>query len=365
MVTRQAPADTLLSGRPLVRGKRQIEWDLRPLPPRVAPGLVRVATRVSVISPGTELRLYRGDTMAQNVWRGFANLSKFTRGREPAGKTTPSPTNAGGAACYPVGLGYNNVGQVLQAGPGVAGLAPGDRVFSIARHEQYVDIEPWEAFRLPPGVPDDDAVFAYLATLGLHALRRGNWQPGEPLAVIGLGVVGMAAALTAQAFGAPLTAIDLARPRLDLARQLLPGADVLDPGQAAACGAFAGTVIDAAGGMRALELGIGLAAPRGRVVLLALHPEQAGPVFGGLFYEKELALVATGNDPYYLPEGVDGPSISGNIACILDLIAKGRASYARLITERNDATEAARAFRNLDTQDDGHIVGSVLQWMPR
>lgn len=361
-MTTQTPADTLVSGRPLVRDRRQIEWDLRPLAAQVAPGTVRVATRISAISPGTELRLYRGDTMAQNVWRGFANLSRVTRGREPAGKTMPSLTNAGGEARYPVGLGYNNVGSVLAVGEGVEGLAPGDRVFSIARHEQFVDIEPWEAFRLPAGVSDDDAVFAYLATLGLHALRRGSWQPGEPLAVIGLGVVGMAAALTAQAFGAPLTAIDVAQSRLDLARQLLPGADVLDPGQAAARGPFAGTVIDAAGGVRALELGIGLAAPRGRVVLLALHPEEAGAVFGGLFYEKELALVATGNDPYYLPPGVDGPSIGSNIAGILDLIARGRVSYAGLITERHDATEAATAFRNLATQDDGHIVGSVLYW---
>jgi threonine dehydrogenase-like Zn-dependent dehydrogenase len=364
-VTTETPADPLLSGRPLVRDKRHIEWDLRPLTPHVAPGMVRVASTTSAISPGTELRLYRGDTMAQNVWRGFANLSKVTRGRERAGKQAASPTNAGGTAGYPVGLGYNNVGRVLEVGPGVDGLAPGDRVFSIARHEQYVDIEPWEAFRLPPQVSDDDAAFTYLATLGLHALRRGNWQPGEPLAVIGLGVVGLAAALTAQAFGAPLTVIDVFSARLALARQLLPGADVVRPDEAAARGAFAGTVIDAAGGLRALELGIGLAAPRGRVVLLALHPEDVGAVFGGLFYEKELALVATGNDPYYLPDGADGPSIGRNIACILDLIAKGRVSYAPLVTDRNDATEAARAFRNLDTQDDGHIVGSVLEWMPR
>ncbi len=359
----QTSANTLLSGRPLVRDRRRIEWDHRQLSPQVPPGMVRVATRTTVISPGTELRLYRGDTMAQQVWRGFAELDRSTRGRERAGRPQLSADNAGGEARYPVGLGYNNIGSVIGVGEGAERLAPGDRIFTIARHEEFFDIEPWEAFPLADEVSDDDAVFAYLATLGLHALRRGSWQPGEPLAVIGLGAVGMAAALTAQAFGAPLMVVDIFEARLDLARRLLPGAKVLDPQQATALGgAVADTVIDAAGGVAALELGIAMAIPRGRVVLLALHPENVGAVLGGLFYEKELALVATGNDPYYVPPGFDAPSVGRNVACIADLIAKGRVSYRGMITDRNPATDAARAFAELDAQDDGRIVGSVLDW---
>jgi threonine dehydrogenase-like Zn-dependent dehydrogenase len=362
----QAPVETLLSGRPLIRDRRRIEWDRRPLTADVPPGKLRIATRVTAISPGTELRLYRGDVMSQQVWQAFSELDRSTRGRESSGRPEPSPDNAGGTARYPVGIGYNNVGSVLASGDGAGGIAPGTRVFTIARHEQFYDIEPWEAVPLPDGVDDDDAVFAYLATLGLHALRRGRWQPGEPLVVLGLGVVGLAAALTANAFGAPLLAVDAFPARLRLARQLLPGAEVMDPGQAAALGSsVAETVIDAAGGVPALELGIALARPKARVVLLALHPENVGAIFGGLFYEKELSLVGTGNDPYYVPEGSDGPSIGRNIACILDLIARKRVSYRGLITARNNATDAARAFSDLDGQRDGAIVGSVLDWAPQ
>lgn len=300
--------------------------------------------------------------MSQQVWDAFASLDQSTRGREAGGRPDASPSNAVGTARYPVGLGYNNVGRVIAVGDAAHGLQPGDRVFSTARHEQVFDVEPWEAWVLPDEVSDDDAVFAYLATLGLHALRRGGWTPGEPLVVLGLGVIGFVAALTARALGCELTVVDVSAARLTLARSLLPGATVLSAAQAAELpGPVAGTLIDAAGGAAAIELGMRLARPQGRIVVLALHPENLGALLGGYFYEKELSLVATTNDPYFVPDQ-DAASVGRNVRCILSLIASGKVSYRSLITNRTAASDAARAFQDLDTQDDGHILGSVLDW---
>ena len=126
-------------------------------------------------------------------------------------------------------------------------------------------------------------------------------------------------------------------------------------------GPLAGTVIDAAGGAAAIELGMRLARPQGRIVVLALHPENLGALLGGYFYEKELALVATTNDPYFVPDQ-EAASVGRNVRFILSLIASGKVSYRPLITNRAAASDAARAFHDLDAQDDGHIIGSVLDW---
>ena len=72
---------------------------------------------------------------------------------------------------------------------------------------------------VPAGIPSEQAVCSYLATLGLHALRRIGFQPGENVVVMGLGVVGMAAALVASACGARVIAVDPDPSRRERARE--------------------------------------------------------------------------------------------------------------------------------------------------
>jgi threonine dehydrogenase-like Zn-dependent dehydrogenase len=352
----------LFSSRPIVRGRREIEWGERPVAAAVPAGSVRVVTEQTLISSGTEMRLYRGEPMSEQVWLAFGELDRSTRGREDSGQPAVSSSRAPAGPHYPVGIGYNSVGRVVACGAAVERLTVGSRVFTIARHESLIDVEEWEAVSIPPSVGNDDAVFAYCATLGLHALRRGQWQPGEPLAIVGLGLIGMAAALTADAFGAELLLIETLEARRSLAEKLLPNATIADPADVAHLRREVDLVIEAAGSLPALECAVGLVGRQGRVVVLALHPENVGSLLGGYFYEKEISIVATGGDPYYVPPGTAGHSTPKNIATIVAMVAAGRLSLAGIATHRFEAAAISSAFHDLDMQKDGAMVGVLLDW---
>src|SRR3984893_18793201 len=74
---------------------------------------------------------------------------------------------------------------------------------------------------LPPGMSDDVALFAGdVMGTGYHAVVDGGVRPGDAVAVLGLGPVGLCAVQAAIAAGAgPVVAIDTVEDRLNIARQ--------------------------------------------------------------------------------------------------------------------------------------------------
>jgi Alanine dehydrogenase/PNT, C-terminal domain len=74
---------------------------------------------------------------------------------------------------------------------------------------------------VPENVSSEHAVFTHLLLLGFNALQRGQYQFGENVVVIGLGVVGLGAACMARAAGARVAAIGNAPSRLETARAIV------------------------------------------------------------------------------------------------------------------------------------------------
>ena len=357
--------------RPLITSPRRIEWHPGGLPDRIPPGMVRIRSLMSLISPGTELRLYRGEPMVEEVWEGFAEIDEVTStgmGVLPAYRVTPR--NRPGEARYPVCFGYNCLGEVVEAGEGVEGPAPGDRVFCLARHQPVFDVDGWQALPVPDGVPDRAVPFAYLPTLGLHALRRGGFTPGGNVAVIGLGLIGMGAALVADALGAGLACFDIHRGRRERAAAALPHALVLDPGEEGMEERIMerftpfgfDVVLEAAAGPAPLDLGMRLLDDGGRMVAIALHPEDAGPLLSADFYNKQAAVLGTSNAPYVDPSlRRTRFTVSANTAFVLRLHGQGRLDLGALHTHTYPASEAARAFADLDAGTED-MVGVLLDW---
>jgi threonine dehydrogenase-like Zn-dependent dehydrogenase len=60
---------------------------------------------------------------------------------------------------------------------------------------------------VPAGVDAEQASLAYLTHLGVAALRRVNYQAGEDVAVVGLGVIGLCTVAVAKAMGARVVAV--------------------------------------------------------------------------------------------------------------------------------------------------------------
>ena len=94
----------------------------------LAPGHVRVKTRYSGISRGTE-RL---------VWSGRVPPSEYDRMRAPF---------QGGAFPFPVKYGYCAVGRIVE-GPGI-----GARVFVLHPHQDMFDAPEASCVPIPDGVP--------------------------------------------------------------------------------------------------------------------------------------------------------------------------------------------------------------------
>ena len=133
------------------------------------------------------------------------------------------------------------------------------------------------AVGVPREVPPEVAALLGCAVLtgGGAVLNVGRPRPGQTVAVVGMGGVGMAAMLTALTYDdVRVVAVDQLPEKLAAAREL--GAhEAYTPQEAAEGGVRADVVVEAAGHPAALETAIGLTAPGGRTITVGLPPPSA------------------------------------------------------------------------------------------
>ncbi len=120
-------------------------------------------------------------------------------------------------------------------------------------------------------VPAEVAALLGCAVLtgGGAVLNASGAADGEPIMVVGLGGVGMAALLVAKATGHPVIGVDAVPSKL--AHATAAGADrSYSPDELAESGVRCGVVIEAAGNARAFETAFAATAPGGRTVTVGL-----------------------------------------------------------------------------------------------
>jgi threonine dehydrogenase-like Zn-dependent dehydrogenase len=127
---------------------------------------------------------------------------------------------------------------------------------------------------VPAGMTDEQALLlADNFPTGWYAVERAGVEPGDPVAVVGLGAVGLCAVAAAFALGAgPVLAIDPVDGRRDRASAL--GAMTATPDHALAVAesmAGIGAVVDAAGPPAAQALAFSLVRPGGTLSIIAVQ----------------------------------------------------------------------------------------------
>jgi Zn-dependent alcohol dehydrogenase len=130
---------------------------------------------------------------------------------------------------------------------------------------------------VPYDVPPDVAALLGCAVLtgGGAVLNVGNPRPGQTVAVVGLGGVGMAAVLTALTYeDVRVVGVDQLPEKLATARALGVH-ESYTPEQAADAGVKAAVVVEAVGHPAALQTAISLTAPGGRTITVGLPPPDA------------------------------------------------------------------------------------------
>jgi 2-desacetyl-2-hydroxyethyl bacteriochlorophyllide A dehydrogenase len=240
-------------------GPRAVE--LRELPRAALPaGAVRVRTRLSAISAGTELLFYRGE-----LERGV-----------PIDVTLPWA----GTLDYPLRYGYAAVGGIDEVGPGVEPALAGRRVFGFQPHgEEFVERLD-RLVLLPDSIDDLSAAFLPNLETALSLAMDGAPGFGEEVAVLGQGVVGqLLAALLVRSGAERVVLFDRRPERLEHSRALCgPGRAEWREELLAADHERFDLVFELTGDPRALDAAQALARYEGRIVIGSWYGGKRAPI---------------------------------------------------------------------------------------
>ncbi len=206
---------------------------------------------------------------------------------------------------------------------------------------------------VPHDVPPEVAALLGCAVLtgGGAVLNVGNPRPGQTVAVVGLGGVGMAAVLTALTCDdVRVVAVDQLPDKLAAARGL--GAhETYTPQQAVDDAVKATVVIEAVGHPAALETAIALTAPGGRTITVGLPPPDARITLSPLgFVAEGRSLIGS-----YLGSAVPSRDIPRFVA----LWQSGRLPVESLVSSTIRLDEINEAMDNLA---DGRAVRQLIRF---
>jgi threonine dehydrogenase-like Zn-dependent dehydrogenase len=117
------------------------------------------------------------------------------------------------------GLGHEGWGRIDALGPEVSGLVEGDRVVFLAGHSfADYDVAPASGVvKLPPELADQPFPGEPLGC-AFNIFRRADIQPGQTVAIVGIGFLGAVLTKLATDAGAKVVAISRRQSSLDLAR---------------------------------------------------------------------------------------------------------------------------------------------------
>ncbi|WP_031077456.1 zinc-binding dehydrogenase [Streptomyces sp. NRRL WC-3742] len=195
-------------------------------------------------------------------------------------------------------------------------------------------------YKLPEDVRNEDALLLadILPTAYEVGVRKGRVGPGDTVAIVGAGPIGLAAILTARLYTpSRVIAVDLAQSRLDAAKRL--GADaVLTAAEAtpeavralSRDGLGVDVAIEAVGVPETFELCTRLVRPGGRVANVGVHGKPAVLHLEDL-WNRDVTVTTGLVDTHSTP-------------MLLDLLVAGRLDVAALVTHRFGLDEMQEAY---------------------
>jgi alcohol dehydrogenase len=285
-------------------------------------------------------------------------------------------------------IGHEYVGTVVAAGAGVTEVSEGDRVLGcfftacgncfFCRRGDYHQCDEGRVFghgktlgslqgaqaeqvlvphanltlrRVPKGMSSDAALFAGdVMGTGYHAVAQAGLQPGDAVAVLGLGPVGLCAVQAARAAGAArVIAVDGVEDRLRVAREL--GAEAVhlteeDPGAAiksATGGRGVDVAVEAVGHPDALGMAAHVTRKAGTVSAIGVYAERC-QVHMGIVWIKALTL-RTGQ-----------ANVIGHVDRVLAMMDAGLLDPTPLVTHHMALADAAEAYQVYDRREALKIV---------
>ena len=284
-----------------------------------------------------------------------------------------------GAPDYPRGVGDSNFGIVRGVGSAVKHLAVGDRVISGTWHQSMYIMQAGEdPAKVPDGADPEDAVYGNLYALSALCYHKALFRPGETVAVVGLGTLGLGAVALGPLFGARTVALGNSDIRLQAARTMGAHEALMsdDPDLHAKLDRFSDgrgidLVILTANPWPAYKTSLEIVRRDGRVAIVSLlgrgeEDLDFNPLAMQLFYDKAVTLIAvSGGDPslYPRPAGLSGMAAGTrhHRPHVLQLMADGVLRPSKLITHRLHYTEMQQAY-DMAFKRDKTMMNVVFDW---
>ena len=291
-------------------------------------------------------------------------------------------------------LGHEAVGTVVEVGAAVSTLAPGDRVLvscitscgrcRFCKEARYglctggggwifghlidglqaelarVPFADTSVHKIPEGLTDEDVIFLadILPTSYEVGVLAGRVEPGDTVAIVGAGPIGLAAVMTAKLFTpGRIVVLDIAEARLEKARDF--GADVtinngaVDPVAAVmqlTDGLGADVAIEAVGVSETFELCAELIRPGGRVANVGVHGHAATLHLERLWI-RDVTITTGLVDTFTTPK-------------LMRLIAEGRLDPTPFATHRFELDETMEAYETFADAATTNALKVVLSGHP-
>lgn len=253
--------------------------------------------------------------------------------------------------------GHEGWGVVDAVGPGVSGLAEGDRVAGLT-YRAYADYDVARGEHLVP-LPEGTGPFPGEALgCAVNVVRRSGIRAGDTVAVVGAGFLGCVIVQLAVAAGARVLAVSRRRSALETAATMGAAATialeepVAERVRELTEGGLCDVVIEAAGVQPTLDVAGPLTRTRGRLVIAGFHQDGPRQVDMQLWNWRGLDVVnAHERDPATYVEGIREAAAA---------VAAGRLDPRPLFTHRFGLEQVDEALDTAVERPDGFLKALVV-----
>jgi len=341
----------------VLHGIRDVRIEDRPVPePGPGQALVKV-TAVGVC--GSDVHYYIDGRIGDQVVAKPQTIGHEVAGRvEALGPDTETDLSPGELVAIEPGVSCGKCEHCQEGKPNTCpnvvfyGTPPVDGAY-----QEYL-VHPVEyLYACPEGVSDEAAAMTEPLGIGLHAEHIARIGPGDSVAILGSGTIGLCTMMAVRAAGAArILVTDLLENRLDLARRL--GATdtfVAEAGGAAGAtewikeatgGRGVDVAFECAGQIETMRQALDVARIGGRAVLVGITTEDDVPLQIHIARRKELEILNVRRSRFTIPRS-------------LALIEQGRIDVESLITHRFGLDELAKALDLVHEKADGVVKAMI------
>ena len=323
----------------LFTAPRQVTTVQKNITETLAPDEIRIQTECSLISSGTELKIFTGsfDDAALDV-----NIQGMEEER----------------MAYPLAYGYSLVGRVVECGTAVPNAEQllGKRVFTFSAHATQVVTTRSAVQLVPDGCDALDAIFMPSVETALSLVQDARPLIGENVAVFGQGLIGLLVTAilgqqvvpsTSGRFGT-ITTFDTFRDRL-AASAAMGATQALLPSESSRTLPF-DVAIEVSGNGRALQTAIDKTRNGGRIVIGSWYGNKDVQLKLGIDFHRSHKTLKVSQVSEVSTDLRQTWSKERRFALTWELVKSIRPS--RLLTRKTTLDHAQEAFESLEQGDE-------------